>query len=454
MTTKEMEYSQDDKTVILNRNGDTSAHSPLTDFAAPPRFEQLEERMIYAARLRPAETFNISLNPLVAAAASLLSEVVRLKHSFDSENMQALNQRLCSAIKLFEHRSLHEGAESSQVMAARYVLCTVLDEAVVTTPWGNESEWSQMSLLSSFHNETFGGEKFFQLLARLSQNPREHILLLEMINYCLLLGFEGRYRVLDNGRTQLETIKQRLWQMIRGVRGSYPPPLSPHPEDRPVLRKLWRPMVPLWACVALAGFIACLFYIVLNWRLGDNTSPVLAKIYQSQLPETTIQQPARQLPAVLNLRGFLKPEIEAGLVAVKDEADRSVVILKGDGLFASASTVVRDRYEPVVNRIAQAMNNVSGKILVVGYSDNVPIRSARFASNYELSLERARSVQKMLQGSLSQPDRVKAEGRGEINPVAPNTTPENRARNRRVEITLLVSPENTQAELNGLPQGN
>ena len=106
------------------------------------------------------------------------------------------------------------------------------------------------------------------------------------------------------------------------------------------------------------------------------------------------------------------------------------------------------------DRIAQAMNNVSGKILVVGYSDNVPIRSARFASNYELSLERARSVQKQLQGSLSQPERVKAEGRGEINPVVPNTTPENRARNRRVEITLLVSPDNTQAELNGLPQGN
>ena len=53
-------------------------------------------------------------------------------------------------------------------------------------------------------------------------------------------------------------------------------------------------MIPLWACVALVGFIACLFYIVLNWRLGDNTSPVLAKIYQSQLPETTIQQPARR----------------------------------------------------------------------------------------------------------------------------------------------------------------
>lgn len=393
-------------------------------------------------------------NQLVAAANPLLNAIPQIRHSVSHDDQVGLRQRLIDEIRRFEVRCQQAGLPYEVIVGARYCLCTELDEAAALTPWGSSGVWSSNGLLVTFHNETWGGEKFFQLLARLSQNPREHILLLEMINYCLLLGFEGRYRVLDNGRTQLETIKQRLWQMIRGVRGSYPPPLSPHPEDRPVLRKLWRPMIPLWACVALVGFIACLFYIVLNWRLGDNTSPVLAKIYQSQLPETTIQQPARQLPAVLNLRGFLKPEIDAGLVAVKDEADRSVVILKGDGLFASASTVVRDRYEPVIDRIAQAMNNVSGKILVVGYSDNVPIRSARFASNYELSLERARSVQKQLQGSLSQPERVKAEGRGEINPVAPNTTPENRARNRRVEITLLVSPDNTQAELNGLPQGN
>ncbi len=129
------------------------------------------------------------------------------------------------------------------------------------------------------------------------------------------------------------------------------------------------------------------------------------------------------------------------------------MILKGDGLFASASTVVRDRYDPVIDRIAQAMNNVSGRILVVGYSDNVPIRSARFASNYELSLD-ARVRYKTTAKSSDAARTRKAEGRGEMNPIAPNTTPENRARNRRVEITLLVSPDNTRAELNGLPQGN
>jgi len=395
-----------------------------------------------------------SNNPLVAAANPLLNAIPQIRHSVSHEDQAGLRQRLIDEIRRFEVRCQQAALPYEVIVGARYCLCTALDEAAALTPWGSRGVWSGSGLLVTFHNETWGGEKFFQLLARLSQNPREHIFLLEMINYCLLLGFEGRYRVMDNGRTQLETIKQRLWQMIRSVRGSYPPPRSPHPEDQPVLRKLWRPVVPLWACVALAGFLACLFFIILNWRLGDNTSPVLAKIYQTPLPEVTVQQPAREVAPVLNLRGFLRPEIEAGLVAVRDEADRSVVILKGDGLFASASTVVRGRYEPVIDRVAQAMNNVSGKILVVGYSDNVPIRSARFASNYELSLARAESVQKMLQAHLADPNRVKAQGRGEMDPIAPNNTPENRARNRRVEITLLVSPDNTLAELNGLPQGN
>lgn len=393
-------------------------------------------------------------NPLVTAANPLLNAIPQIRHSVSHDDQAGLRQRLIDEIRRFEVRGQQAGLPYEVIVGARYCLCTALDEAAALTPWGSTGVWSGSGLLVTFHNETWGGEKFFQLLARLSQNPREHINLLELINYCLLLGFEGRYRVMDNGRTQLETIKQRLWQMICGVRGGYAPPLSAHGEDRPVLRKLWRPVVPLWACVALAGFAACLFYIILNWRLGDATNPVLAKIYQTPLPEAAIAQPAEKLPAVLNLRGFLRPEIAEGLVAVRDEADRSVVILKGDGLFASASTVVRDRYDPVIDRIAQAMNNVSGRILVVGYSDNVPIRSARFASNYELSLERARSVQKQLQKHLAQPERVKAEGRGEMNPIAPNTTPENRARNRRVEITLLVSPDNTRAELNGLPQGN
>ena len=129
-------------------------------------------------------------------------------------------------------------------------------------------------------------------------------------------------------------------------------------------------------------------------------------------------------------------------------------INEGAGATIAAKLEFFNPAHSVKDRIAKAMDNVSGKILVVGYTDNVPIRSARFASNYELSFARAESVTAMLQKQLTRPDRVKAEGRGETNPVAPNNTPDNRARNRRVEITLLVSPDSTRNELNGLAQGN
>ncbi|OXH79022.1 DotU family type VI secretion system protein [Pantoea agglomerans] len=393
-------------------------------------------------------------NVLVAAANPLINAIPQIRHSVSHEDPAQLRQQLIDQIRRFELSCQQSGLGYEVIIGARYCLCTALDEAAALTPWGSRGVWTSNGLLVTFHNETWGGEKFFQLLAKLSQNPRRHILMLELIYFCLLLGFEGRYRVLDNGRSQLETIKQRLLQMIKSVRGNYAASLSPHPTDQPVLRKLWRPMIPLWACAAVAGLAACLFYIVLNWRLGDYTSPVLARIYQTALPEVKIGNPAPPPPATLNLRAFLKPEIDAGLVAVRDEADRSVVTLKGDGLFASAATEVRGRYTDVIQRIAAAMNNVSGQIQVIGYSDNVPIRSARFASNFELSLARARSVQTLLQQQLAQPSRVKAEGRGESNPLVPNNSAENRARNRRVEITLLVAPDATHAELNGLARGN
>ena len=272
---REMDYGQDDKTVILNRRGDAPAENPLTDFSAPPKFEQLEERMIYAARLRPAETFNISLNPLVAAASSLLSEVVRLKHSYEGEDLHALNQRLSAELKLFEHRALHDGAESSQVMAARYVLCTAIDEAVVTTPWGNESEWSQMSLLSSFHNETFGGEKFFQLLERLSRNPVKHLPMLELMYLCLSLGFEGKYRVMPRGMLELEAVRDSLYRQIRQLRGDVPREVSPHWQGlRDTRRRLVR-IVPWWMVALFTLICLGMLYAGFAWVLGEQRDTVL-----------------------------------------------------------------------------------------------------------------------------------------------------------------------------------
>ena len=273
---KDHDYGQDDKTVVLSRQGTaSSAHNPLTDFADSPRVEQLEERMIYAARLRPAESFNLSVNPLIAAASGLLSEVVQLKHSYHAEDLYALKERLTTAIKLFEHRAFGEGAESGQVMAARYVLCTVIDEAVVTTPWGNESEWSQMSLLSTFHNETFGGEKFFQLLERLTRNPVKHLQMLELMYLCLALGFEGKYRVLPRGMLELEAIRDSVYRQIRQLRGDIPRELSPHWQGLQHGRRSLVRIVPWWLVALFTLMCLGVLYGGFAWVLGEQRESVL-----------------------------------------------------------------------------------------------------------------------------------------------------------------------------------
>ena len=292
---REMDYQQDDHTVIVNRQGTSPAQSSLTDSAVPQKFDKLEERMVYAARLRPAETLNLGINPLVAVASALLSEMVRLQQSYEREDLFALKDRLSSEIKRFEHRALQDGAESSQVMAARYVLCTALDEAVVTTPWGNESEWSQMSLLSSFHNETFGGEKFFQLLERLSRDPVKHLPMLELMYICMSLGFEGKYRVLPRGTLELEALRDSLYRQIRQLRGDVPRDISPHWQGLTENRRRLIRIVPLWLVTLFTLICLGVIFGVFNWMLTEQRDAALNPFAQTQ---NTTMEPQSAVTAI------------------------------------------------------------------------------------------------------------------------------------------------------------
>lgn len=278
--TKDTSFDQDNKTVLVDRQGRGAASTPLTDFDAPPRFEQLEERMIYAARLRPAEAFNVGLNSLVAAASELFSEIVRLKHASTREDMNALNADLIKKVEEFQVRAFHNGFENGEVMGACYVLCTVIDETVVTTSWGIESEWSQMSLLSRFHHETFGGERFFRMLDQLSKNPVKHLPMLELMYLCLSLGFEGKYRVQARGMLELEGIRDALHRQIRQVRGDVPRELSPHWQGLSDQRSNLIRIVPAWMVALLTVVCLSVMYFGFAWVLGGQRETVLQP-YQS-----------------------------------------------------------------------------------------------------------------------------------------------------------------------------
>ncbi|NKI50380.1 DotU family type IV/VI secretion system protein [Pseudomonas fluorescens] len=268
------EYTQDEKTVLLDRETHEPAQGPLTDFPSPPRYEQLEDRMIYAGHRLDTHSFQTGLNPLVAAALAVLFEVIGIRVCSGRENLGTLNDRLVLAVTQFETRALQGGVENSQVMSARYVLCSVIDEAVVTTPWGAQSEWSKMSLLSRFHNETFGGEKVFQLLERLTRDPVKHLAMLELLYLCLSLGFEGKYRVMERGVAQLEAVRDALYRQIRHVRGEPAAQALLPAQQRADRRKQVRVIPATW-WVGLTLVCVLAMYTGFAWVLSNERTNAL-----------------------------------------------------------------------------------------------------------------------------------------------------------------------------------
>jgi type VI secretion system protein ImpK len=380
------------------------------------------------------------LNPLVALANRLLLAVPQLRATRSVADPVALRNQLAQGVRDFVAAATAAGIAPERVMAARYVLCTMLDEAAADTPWGGSGVWAAHSLLAMFHNETWGGEKVFQLMARLAEKPDANRDLLELIYSSLVLGFEGRYRVVDNGAAQLDAVRDKLAQILRQQRGDHAPALAQHWQGQTIVRRRALSWLPLAATAAVVALALVAVHLTLAIWLSDESDPVFARIQGLRLPPPVVvaAQPAPRP----RLAQFLQPDIKAGLVAVRDEVDRSVVTLRGDGLFAPASAELMSDRAELMGRIGDALALAGGPVLVTGHTDNTPIRSARFPSNWHLSQERARTVRDLLVDRKVLPERIQSEGRADTEPLVPNDSLGNRALNRRVEITLMVGRAN------------
>lgn len=381
-----------------------------------------------------------SLNPLVQAAAPLLSAAPRLRAMVRHPNPAALRASLGDSIQRFEMTARKLGLPNEQVVAARYVLCTLLDESASSTPWGGSGAWSSQSLLVQFHNEAWGGEKVFQLLQRLAENPAQHRNLLELIYAALSLGFEGRYKVLDNGRAQLDSIRERLALKLRELSGPADRALSLQWQGLAAAPARLRDGIPLWVMAAGLAFLLLALFLVLRLTLNAQTDATFSALQAIDVPAAAAPPPAPApaVPPPPRLAVLLKQDIDAGVLQVSDLADRSVVTLRGDGVFAPGSADVSPQVRATFERIGEALVKVPGPVLVAGHTDSQPIRSLRFPSNWHLSKDRAASVKALLAAQVK-PERMTAEGRADTEPVADNATAEGRARNRRVVITLLAA---------------
>jgi chemotaxis protein MotB len=131
-----------------------------------------------------------------------------------------------------------------------------------------------------------------------------------------------------------------------------------------------------------------------------------------------------------------QPEIAGGMIGIHESANGLVISLQEAGFFDSGASDIRPAALPVLNRIANVLPETM--LRVEGHTDDVPIHTAQFASNWELSSSRASSIARLLLLHTNvHADRMSVAGYAEYHPAATNATPEGRARNRRVDIVLL-----------------
>lgn len=149
-----------------------------------------------------------------------------------------------------------------------------------------------------------------------------------------------------------------------------------------------------------------------------------------------------QVPSsIIELTSRLVEELEAEVASekltVNYDPEQVVIRFSEEATFRSGEAAIKPEMMPIIDRVVEVLASCIGDVVVAGYTDDRPISSSRFRSNWDLSAARAVSVVHQLVLDRQLPaDRVIAAGRAETHPLVPNDSPDNRARNRRVEIAI------------------
>ena len=416
-----------------------------------------------AAAARPGDAAAIERfaadNPLVAAAGPLLLLASLIRATPSQPDVEGLRRRCATELRNFEERAGRLEIQRQTIRQARFALAATIDDLAQNTPWGGNDVWAQRSMVTLFDREAIGGERFYEVLEQVHKEPGSNLWLLELMYLCLSLGFEGRLRVERRGQDELVRVRNGLYQTIRNQRGEVERELSPNWRGMETPHRALKRRFPVWVVWAATAGVMVFAWLGLTYLLNiesDETLTAMAAVpgidaeagrapapipEPEPLPNTAPPEPK----PIERVRGFLEPEIEQGLVEVLPKGQSVIVRIRAPNMFASGSDQLSDTARGIVTRVGEALKQEPGDVKVVGHSDNVPIRTARFPSNWALSEARAQSAASVIRGILGDPGRVSVEGRGASEPIADNSTAEGRARNRRIEVTLR--PERPVDEL-------
>lgn len=377
------------------------------------------------------------LNPLVEAANPLLAAVPQIRHALRHPDPAGLRSRLREQLAAFERNGRAARIPDEQLKVVSYALCALLDDSASATPWGRE--WVGKGLLTEVHGEQGGGDGAFARLDEILAAPAQQVDLIEFFYVCLALGFEGRYRNGEGGRQALAQMRARVHQVLSRERPRASLDLSARWQGARVQLRRAPGTIALWTIGSVCALLLAALYFGYSVSLGALSDPVARELATLQAvafagderkPSVPLETPrSRELAQAIGLPEVDVSEVSGGLL----------IVLRADELFASGSVRMHAELEPAILKVADALDRMPGAVVVAGHTDDVPIRTARFPSNWELSAERARSVVRLMSSHLHDAARLRTEGLADSQPVAPNDSAANRTKNRRVTILLQTT---------------
>lgn len=382
-------------------------------------------------------------NIMLAEAGPVLALAAGFRAGRLRAPMPQFHREATQLIAAFE-RAIAPHYSEEMRQRAKYAVCATIDDIAQNLPniGTDGAEWARRSMVVQFFQENIGGDRFWQLVDDMLRNPNDNLDLIELFHACLAAGFEGRFRVMPDGKRRLHEIMSRLQGALQHVRSLSMVEVAPRwrGEKAPVGK------LGFWSLIALAaaGAAALLLLIFIVLRLilmstADAPSDALSAVNPDErlsMSRPAAPVPSADSPQASKLKKFLEPEISQGLVTVQEDAQTVRVRTTVGQLFQSGSDVLEAGREALFRRIGQAIEDEKGSVLIEGHADSDKVSNLQFPDNMALSQARAETVGGIIRSTLTDPSRVTTKGMGETVPIESNDTPEGKSSNRRVEIIV------------------
>lgn len=378
-----------------------------------------------------------SENSLLSASADILLLAGSIKSLEPVSSVERLRADIESKLNKIVSSLVSLNCQKDVIITCRYILCCLIDELVLSTPWGVESIWSQQTLLSKFHNETWGGEKFYLIVNKLMERPERDIHLLELCYVCLSLGFKGKYRVSEQGEVELTNLSHNIAIKVSKIK-----PVSGYlsPEWKSTISTSYKldRAIPKWLQAGLFSILLMTVFVIFLTNLKTRVDPVYQKLDAVSLagisPQISYEVIFSPEDVLQQLRLDLKNEISMNLIKVELMDGEVYIRFISPALFKSGSSVVQTQYLPDVDKLVTALRKYSARITLLGHTDSTGLPQ----SNWVISKRRAEAVAEWIRTSSTPFNNIVIRGVADTMPLVDNDSAENRSVNRRVEIVLQL----------------